>query len=274
MTFLGLSTLVTFNPSSISPDATLEEARRSLDQLRIRHLPVVDGRRRVVGVVSDYDLTRSALVRRTQLVGPGGASRVDRTTSHRRVDELMTRGAILVDLRETPRRALERILDHRIHALPVVEDGRLVGIVTSGDFLRELTYGEMTCYRDNVLRHMAGDSARIDYESTIAEARATLDEIGSEHLAVVRHGRPVGILSLRDIRAAWALEGQDELFGTIAHLVNGSAPIVDRRATLGEVATELLERRCPAAAVADDDGRMIGLVSEDHILQAIAEHLD
>jgi acetoin utilization protein AcuB len=106
---------------TVSPETTLAEARRLLDEHRIRHLPVLlDGR--LAGIVSDRDLRSAA-----------GANR--RQTA---VDEIMTPTPFIVGPDTRVEEAARLMLDRRIGGLPVVEASELIGIVTSDDLLRAL----------------------------------------------------------------------------------------------------------------------------------------
>jgi CBS domain-containing membrane protein len=99
---------------------------------RIRHLPVLDDDgQQVVGLVSQRDLFRGALAR---VLGYGRRAqrKVLDTLS---VKEVMTSDVITTSP-DTPLTEAARVLaERKIGCLPVVEDGRLVGILTEGDFV-------------------------------------------------------------------------------------------------------------------------------------------
>src|SRR5689334_10440442 len=106
---------------SIGPDATADAAWSRMDQKGIRHLVVKDGSR-LVGVVSERDLG-----------GPkGGALRAGRA-----VRDFMTPQVATAKPTTTLRQAANVMRGRLIGSLPVVDDGRLVGIVTATDVLQE-----------------------------------------------------------------------------------------------------------------------------------------
>jgi acetoin utilization protein AcuB len=106
---------------TVTPDTTVGEARRLLEEHRIRHLPVlVNGR--IVGIVSDRDL-RSA----------GGAN-----GSRTVVAGVMTPRPVTVTSDTRVEEAARLLLSRRIGGLPVVDGHELVGIVTGDDLLRAL----------------------------------------------------------------------------------------------------------------------------------------
>jgi CBS domain-containing protein len=100
---------------------------------RIRHLPIVD-EGRVVGVVSQRDLFRSALAAALGY-GENAQKKLLRTL---RIKEVMSEPAITVSSEATAKEAIRLMLEHKIGCLPVVEGRALVGIVTETDILRSV----------------------------------------------------------------------------------------------------------------------------------------
>ncbi len=100
---------------------------------RIRHLPVVDDEgEELVGIVSQRDLFRSALAR---ALGYGERAQ-DRVIAMLVVKDVMTNDPVHVSP-ETPIPEAARILlEKRVGCLPVVQGGRLVGILSETDLLR------------------------------------------------------------------------------------------------------------------------------------------
>lgn len=117
---------------TVTPGATLEEAARLLKAHRIHHLPVVGEGDRLEGIVSDTDL------RNATLGGMFGGA--DRGDSGRpvTVGEIMTRDVVTLSPGDMLDDAMLALSQERIGALPVVEGGRLVGIVTKADILSAL----------------------------------------------------------------------------------------------------------------------------------------
>ena len=100
---------------------------------RIRHLVVVDDAR-VVGIVTDRDV-------RLNLPSPATSLSVwelNYLLHKLTVGGVMTTSVIVVNPDRPIAEAARIMLDHKIGALPVVEDGRLVGIITESDFVRAM----------------------------------------------------------------------------------------------------------------------------------------
>jgi len=117
---------------TVTPGATLEEAARLLKAHRIHHLPVVEEGTRLSGIVTDTDLRNATL--------DGMFGGADRGDSGRpvTVGEIMTRELVTLAPGDTLDDAMLVLSRERIGALPVVEAGRLVGIVTKADILSAL----------------------------------------------------------------------------------------------------------------------------------------
>lgn len=100
---------------------------------RIRHMPVLDDDTgEVVGIVSQRDLFRTALAR---AIGYGERAQ-DRLLAQLLVKEVMTMNVITIDPDAKLGDAAKLMLDRKVGCLVVVENGRLVGILTDSDFLR------------------------------------------------------------------------------------------------------------------------------------------
>jgi acetoin utilization protein AcuB len=110
---------------TISPDASLLEARQLIHEKGNRHLVVVDRNRDVVGIVTERDLTEAA--------PPDSTRKIN-------VSAFMTPKERLIWI--TPdtmiEEAVQLLHDHKIRCLPVLEEGRLYGIFTETDALSHL----------------------------------------------------------------------------------------------------------------------------------------
>jgi len=102
-----------------------------MTQRRIRHLPVLDEEGALAGIVSQRDLFRGALA---QALGYGVVAQ-RKVLAGLVVKEVMTTDVVTIRPDAPLAAAAALMLERRIGCLPVVEGGRLVGIVTEGDFV-------------------------------------------------------------------------------------------------------------------------------------------
>lgn len=110
---------------SVPPGATVREAVRLMNQRGIGSVLVCEGQS-LVGVFTERDVLRRIL----------DAGRDPAVTL---VGEVMTREVITVQDKLTVREALAVVTEKRCRHLPVLSQGRLVGVVSSGDLVRVLT---------------------------------------------------------------------------------------------------------------------------------------
>lgn len=265
---LGLGTLVTYNPTVVAPDATLETVERLFERHDIRHVPVVDGQRRVVGIVSLQDIQR-AHCRGCCISSEGIEDATDPC-----VGDVMKSPVVTVGSEETPLDALRAMLRHGFHSVPVVTDGRLVGIVTSSDFLRELSYGEDPLFREPLVKHILSEKAQIEAGETLEAARLRMDEQRGDYLAVVSGELPLGYVSRRDLAIAEAKHVLSLSCGEVANAFHKPTPAVPRTARLGDGVRTLLEKRAKVALVVDRQNRYRGLLTVGTALAAIAGVLE
>lgn len=125
--------LMTAKPITVDPDTPMLQARQQMAEQRIRHLVVVDDAR-VVGIVTDRDI-------RLNLPSPATSLSVwelNYLLSQLTVGGVMSAAVIVVDPDRPIAEAARIMIDHKIGALPVMQEGRLVGIVTESDFVRAM----------------------------------------------------------------------------------------------------------------------------------------
>jgi acetoin utilization protein AcuB len=126
-----VETIMTRDVVSISPDTTVSDALDLLDEQSIRHLPVLEGER-LVGLVSDRDLAGHILPLRAAIAHPDEAkSRLETPVS-----ELLRSDVITVVASDDVSQAIDAMLVFGVGAVPVADEGRLLGIVTTIDVLQ------------------------------------------------------------------------------------------------------------------------------------------
>ena len=134
--------VMTRDPITIDPEAPLGTAMDVMRQKRIRHLPVIDDAGRLLGIITDRDLRQAtfapALAEHLSLQAQRRLRGIGQTLEDLRVKHAMTWVVVTTDPEATIARAAVVMFERRIGSLPVVEDGRLVGILTERDLLLAL----------------------------------------------------------------------------------------------------------------------------------------
>ncbi|MFZ0050701.1 MAG: CBS domain-containing protein [Desulfobaccales bacterium] len=97
---------------------------------RVRHLPVVDGAR-LLGIISERDLFRSSLA---QALGYGGKTSRELMKTVR-IKDIMVRELVTISPEMDLLQAVKIMVDKKIGCLPVVDQDRLVGLITETDIM-------------------------------------------------------------------------------------------------------------------------------------------
>ena len=116
---------------SATPDMSLAQVQRMMHSHRIRHLPVVSGKR-LVGMVTDRDIRDAAPSPATTLSKGEIAYQMDTTP----VKACMTKEVVSITPDIDMVQAARLLLQHKFGCLPVVEDGRIIWVVTETDCLQ------------------------------------------------------------------------------------------------------------------------------------------
>jgi CBS domain-containing protein len=112
------------NVVSISPDSTISDAARLLTEHRIGAVLVLDGSEGILGIISERDIIRGLAKH-----GPDALSQS--------VGVLMTREVQHCSPRDTIAEIMTVMTKRRFRHLPVVDDGKLLGMISIGDVVKQ-----------------------------------------------------------------------------------------------------------------------------------------
>ncbi|NLX77703.1 MAG: CBS domain-containing protein [Clostridiaceae bacterium] len=157
---------MTTNPFTISPDQTIPDAHEIMTKNNIRRLPVVkDGK--LVGVVSNLDISRASPSAATSL----SINELTYILAKTKISRVMTKNPITISPNALLEEAAIMMRDRGVSFLPVVDNEKLVGIITESDifdaFIELLGFREkgtrLTIQADDepgIMSHLAGIFAR------------------------------------------------------------------------------------------------------------------
>lgn len=155
---------MTENPVTATPDEKLSDAQKKMRDGNFRRLPIV-ANGQLVGILTDRDLRQYQ-------------GHLERT----KINAAMTEEPVTVTPQTSLEEAAKQLLERKIGGLPVMEDKRLKGIVTTSDLLEAFL---------NVLGARAEGTARIDFliesNQNFAEASRVIEEVGGDILGVGTH---------------------------------------------------------------------------------------
>jgi CBS domain-containing protein len=128
--------VMTTGAATIRPDATAAEAARLMVEHRISGVPVVDAGGQLVGIVTEGDFLRPEPEARPRLLDI--LTRTDasaRELMARRVEDIMTRDPITAGVETPLDQAVDMMNLHNVKRLPVVAEGKVVGIVSRANLI-------------------------------------------------------------------------------------------------------------------------------------------
>jgi acetoin utilization protein AcuB len=137
--------VMTGRPITIAADALVGAALALMRTRHVRHLPVLDGAETLVGIVTDRDLRHAALAPALDEYLSVPAHRRLRQLSEAlgnlRVKDVMTWSVVTTGPEAPLTYAALLMFENRVGSLPVLEHGRLVGMLTEQDVLKALLLG-------------------------------------------------------------------------------------------------------------------------------------
>lgn len=130
--------LMTDRPRTIGPDELLKRAARELIHSGLGGLPVVDSEGRLLGVLSERELMRHLLVTEVFSDGASRHPSAAQSAAAKTVRDAMTRQVLCVAPDQPVAQVAALMSNKDVERVPVVREGRLVGLLTRGDIVRKL----------------------------------------------------------------------------------------------------------------------------------------
>lgn len=150
---MNASDIMSKDVLTIKPDTTIEEIAHIMAEKNIGGLPVVDGDGMLVGIVTQKDMLYKDIEPRFPAVVEILGSMIFlagirqyredfRKLVATKAEDIMTRDVLTVSEDTDIKRIAEIMVDKNINRVPVIRDGKLVGIIARGDIVRHIA-GEM-----------------------------------------------------------------------------------------------------------------------------------
>jgi CBS domain-containing protein len=203
---LTVRDVMTSRVATVGPGATLKQVAETLLDRRISGLPVVDEAHRVLGVVSETDI----VAKTAEGVVVGGLSAVlaDVSGGGRRLEatlagEAMTSPAVTIDPDAPLSDAARLMIARRVNRVPVVENGRLAGILTRADVVRAFTRSDTEIWEE-IRADLASEPLGVE-----PDAIEVFVEGGHVRLVGVAPGKPVADLLAARVRTIPGVVGVD-----------------------------------------------------------------
>lgn len=140
--------IMTTKVVSVRKTTTVDEIAQVMTTHHIRSVPVVDDQNRVIGVVSEDDLFLKekgipmSAVKAPHMfkkwADPARLVEIYEGARHHTAGDVMSRSVVTVDATEHIGRVASLLMKHDLHSVPVVQNGKLIGLVSRTDLIRLL----------------------------------------------------------------------------------------------------------------------------------------
>jgi CBS domain-containing protein len=211
--------VVTRNVISVGPHEPLLQAARLMLQNRISGLPVVDAAGNLVGIVTEGDFLRRGEIgtqrRRPKwlefLLGPGRLAAEYVQASGRKVEEVMTGDPCTVTEDDSLETVVELMERRRIKRLPVMRDGKMIGIVSRANLMHALasldrdtqaSIGDDAAIRDGILKSLGkqawAPNVNVVVKNGVAELWGTITDERERQACIVTAENVAGVNEVHD----------------------------------------------------------------------------
>jgi CBS domain-containing membrane protein len=256
---------------TLTPTQSLPLAESMMGLHRVRHVPVVDAAGHLVGLVTHRDLLSAKI----SVLAPLSEDERSSLQLGVPVSRVMQTQVWTIAPDALAISAARIMREHQFGCLPVVDRGKLVGIVTEADLLALVT-DSLSLDRPSrpwtMERVMTRLPATITPDTTLSEARDAMSRYRIRHLPVVEDGRPVSMVCERDLSIAEAIFKETKQTRA-AHVVRLFGDVKTHRvavdAALASVLGEMSRDRLDAVLVVDGD-RLVGIFTASDACRILA----
>jgi CBS domain-containing protein len=208
---------------SVAPDAPLKEVARLLMERRISGVPVADEAGKVLGIVSEADF----VIKERGAPRPRGrhplswlfgddrrdadAAKVSATTA----GQAMTQPAVTISADSSLREAAALMVEKHVNRLPVVDDDRLVGIVTRADMVGAFVRPDdelASVIADEVVRDtmwLEPGEVSVSVNEGVVALRGTVDRRSTAQILRKLAAQVDGVVRVDDDGLSWELDDRD-----------------------------------------------------------------
>ena len=119
--------------------------------------------------------------------------------------------------------AIELMAEKGIGSLMVMEDGKLVGLITERNYMRDVILKERSSRSTPVGEIMTKDPVHVSPSDSVQHCMEIMTNRRFRHLPVVLDGQVVGIVSIGDL-VKWIISAQDAMIGQLEDFIKGAYP--------------------------------------------------
>jgi len=240
----------------ISPAATVVTAAEMMSAKNVSCI-VVQQDARLVGILTETDFLKRVTAN-------------ERASHEIRIAEIMSRPVESISSDLSVFDASRVMAQNRVKRLPIVDEGRLVGIVTQTDLVRALTSCGMWT---GVAQIMTREVVSVSRKAALAEAAEVMHSHEISCILVVEGDQPVGVITKKDILKRVIARRRDPAEITVDEVM--SAPVIGVPSYYSVFsASRTMAQKRVRRLVVREDGRVCGIVAQTDIFRAVGRKIE
>ncbi len=251
--WLEVGDLMSREVAVVGPEHTIVEAARIMAEDSISSLVVLDDGR-VAGIITETDFLKGVVAQ-------------GKDADSVKVREVMSQPVVSVSPDVSVFEAGEIVEDRRVKRLPVLDGGKLVGIVTQTDLIRVLTsYG---MWRD-VVEIMTRDVATVQRGDSVAKVAEMMSAHSISGIVVMDAKQVVGVLTERDLLRRVMAQCKDPAKVKVEEVMSSPVMSVPPYYSVFS-SSRIMEKTHVRRLVVEDNGRLCGVVTQTDIFRAVED---
>jgi PAS domain S-box-containing protein len=243
------------NIQTINENETLQKALERMTASHESAIVVMNDEAKPTGIITEKDISKKAGEWNNYLTNP--------------VSSIMS--TILVAVTESTdfRNAYMRMSENGFrHLLVTDDDGKLVGILTEGDFLEHLKPIQLQAIKE-VHLVMSTDIKSVSKDATLAQAVQEMNTCQVSSIVIMDAKNPVGILSERDF-VKLAHYGDEVLSDKVTQHMSSPLKSIYKKCSVLEAEKILRAENIRRLTVIDDEEKLVGIITQHDLVKGIS----
>jgi predicted transcriptional regulator len=247
--FQRITSIATLNPVFCKENETILSATNKIISSEHEKLPVVDGKNKIVGLISFMDIL-DAFLRKINL--------------NSQVSTIMVRDLVFCETTDTLEFVLQKIKMARKGMLPMIANKKLAGVVSESDFVK---YFDNINFGIKVGELMTRKPFFISPEITVLDALRRAVNVRYRRLPVVQNKKILGLFATFDVLQP--IKNNFNLFQPITSIMVKKVLTVKKDEDVSDAIRVMKSNRIDGLPVIDDENNLEGMITERDILEEI-----